>query len=281
MARLEDLRIVANGLDHPEGIATGPDGELYAGGEAGQVYRIDRETQTAEEIANTGGFVLGLCHDSAGIIYACDMSSRGAVLRIDPASGQVSDYCATAGGQPLVTPNYPSFGADGTLWFTDSGTEDMNIRDGRLIRVGPGGGDGEVVPLPPMHFPNGMCVGPDGAVYVLETLTPRLSRIDVDGGGIEVIADLPGTTPDGVALCADGSFLIACYYPFQVLRVPAGGGGFEIVLDDPVGIHLPMPTNISFFGAQLELAAIASLGGWAVRSIDFGLRGAPLHYPDI
>jgi uncharacterized protein YjiK len=38
---LSQLRSLANGLDHPEGVALGPDEMLYAGGEAGQVYRID------------------------------------------------------------------------------------------------------------------------------------------------------------------------------------------------------------------------------------------------
>ena len=30
----------ADGLDHPEGVTAGPDGTLYAGGEAGQIYRV-------------------------------------------------------------------------------------------------------------------------------------------------------------------------------------------------------------------------------------------------
>jgi hypothetical protein len=31
------LHVLATGLDHPEGITWGPDGRMYAGGEAGQV----------------------------------------------------------------------------------------------------------------------------------------------------------------------------------------------------------------------------------------------------
>ena len=30
----------ADGLDHPEGVTVGPDGTVYAGGEAGQIYRV-------------------------------------------------------------------------------------------------------------------------------------------------------------------------------------------------------------------------------------------------
>jgi sugar lactone lactonase YvrE len=278
MASLADLRVIASGLDHPEGIATGPDGELYAGGEAGQVYRLDRAHGTAAEIANTGGFVLGLCHDAAGTIYVCDVGRPG-ILRVDPATSTVSDYCTSADGGPLETPNWAAFAPDGTLWFTDSGTEALDVRNGRLISVPPGGGDGKVLELGALHFPNGMCVDADGVRYFLETLSPRLSR--VSGGSAEVIAELPGTSPDGVALTADGGFLIACYYPFRLLHVPAGGGAAELVLDDPTGIHIPMPTNVAFFGPGLTRVAIASLGGMAVKAIDLGIAGAPLNYPRI
>ena len=278
MASLSDLYVIAAPLDHPEGIATGPDGELYAGGEAGQVYRIDSAAGTAAEIGNTGGFVLGLCHDAAGMIYLCNLDSRPAVLRVDPATGAVGTFCDSAGGGPLETPNWPAFAADGSLYFTDSGTEDMNVKNGRLIRVPPGGGDGEVVELDKeLHFPNGMCVDADGTPSVLETLTPRLSRI-VDGR-VELIAELPGTTPDGVALCTNGAFVVACYYPFRLLYVPPEGGSFDVILDDPTGIHIPMPTNVTFYGAGLTKIAIGSLGGMVVKGIDLGLVGAPLNYP--
>jgi len=278
MASLSDLYVIAAPLDHPEGIAMGPDGELYAGGEAGQVYRIDREAGTAVEIANTGGFVLGLCHDRAGMIYLCNLDSTPAILRVDPATGAIDTWCDSAAGGPLETPNWPAFAPDGSLYFTDSGTEDMNVMNGRLIRVPPGGGDGEVLKLDKnLHFPNGMCVDADGTPSVLETLTPRLSR--VVGGRLELIADLPGTSPDGVTLCADGGFLVACYYPFRLLYVPSEGGRVDVVLDDPIGIHIPMPTNVAFYGEGLTKLAIGSLGGMVIKGIDLGLVGAPLHYP--
>jgi gluconolactonase len=151
------------------------------------------------------------------------------------------------------------------------------VRNGRVVRVPAGGGEAEALPLPPLHFPNGMCVDGDGTAYVLETLDPRLSALR--DGRAEPVCELPGHSPDGVALTADGGFLVSCYYPFRLLHIPAGGGSFEIVLDDPTGIHLPMPTNVAFFGRERGQVAIALLGGTAVKAIDLGLRGAPVHYP--
>ncbi len=276
MRSLGDLRIVAAGLDHPEGIALGPDGRLYAGGEAGQIYRLDPESASAVEIATTGGFIYGLCLDAESHVYACDPAAGG-ILRITP-DGSVRPYCSTIAGTGIETPNWACFTADGTLWFTDSGTEAVEVVNGRIARVGPGGGDAELV-VDGLHFPNGMCVGRDGTAYVVESLSPRLSVV-LDGR-TEVIADLAGHNPDGLALCADGGFLVACYYPFRLLYVPSGGGRYDIVLDDPTGIHIPTPTNVAFFGDGLREVAIASLGGQIVKAIDLGIAGAPLSYPHI
>ena len=279
MASLSDLYVIAAPLDHPEGIATGPDGELYAGGEAGQVYRIDQAAGAPVEIANTGGFVLGLAHDAAGNIYVCNIGETPAVLRIDPSTGDITTWCDSADGGPLESPNWCAFAPDGTMWFTDSGTESLEIQNGRLIRVPRGGGDGEVIDIGrKLHFPNGMCVDPDGNVAFLETFAPKLSRV-VDGGD-ELIAELPGTSPDGVAVCADGGYIIAVYYPFQLLYIPPEGGRVEMLLDDPAGIHIPMPTNVSFYGDGLSKLAIGSLGGMVVKGIDLGIAGKPLNYPE-
>src|SRR5829696_8555878 len=84
LMQIEDFAPFVEGLDHPEGVAAGPRGEVYAGGEAGQIYRIDLNG-SSEQIATTGGFVLDLCLDGDGAIYACDLA-LGAVMRIDPDS---------------------------------------------------------------------------------------------------------------------------------------------------------------------------------------------------
>jgi gluconolactonase len=270
-----DVRVVVSGLDHPEGVATGPDGLLYAGGEAGQIYKIDPTAETLEQIADTGGFVLGLALDGEGNVYACD-AARGEVVRLDARTGTVDGYCAGAGGEALTAPNWPAFAPDGSLFVSDSGTEDLAVRDGRLFRVPPGGGDGELVDLPVLHFPNGLAVDGDGVVHLLESFTPRL--VSLRDGQVTVVADFPGTIPDGVALTADGGFVVSCYYPFRLYHVTSEGR-VETLLEDPTGITLPMPTNTSFFGDGLRQLAIALLGGWGICAVEAPFAGAPLHYP--
>jgi len=276
--RLDDLYVIAAGLDHPECVNPGPDGRLYAGGELGQIYQIEHETQTAIHVTDAGGWVGGVCVDGAGMVYACTLGGVSAVMRINPADGEVDTWCESADGRRLVMPNYAAFAPDGALWFTDSGPEDFATKAGRLIRVPVGGGDAKVMSAGhQLHFPNGMCFDADGLPCYLETFTPRLSRLR--DGRPELIAEFPGNSPDGVALCEDGGFLVSMYYPFRLVYVPPKGGDYTVVLDDLTGMNIPMPTNVCFYGDGLRNIAIASLGGWVIKGIDLGITGAALQYP--
>ena len=94
---------VATDLDHAEGVAAGPDGFLYAGGEAGQIYRIDADG-SVREIASTGGFIYGVTLDAAGNVYACDYGNAS-VIRIS-SEGLVTTYSTGTTGSPMRVPNF-------------------------------------------------------------------------------------------------------------------------------------------------------------------------------
>jgi len=42
------FEVFATGVDHPECVAFDREGNLWAGGEAGQVYRIDRQSKVEQ-----------------------------------------------------------------------------------------------------------------------------------------------------------------------------------------------------------------------------------------
>jgi gluconolactonase len=278
MRDLSELRTIAGGLDHPECVTVGPDGTLYAGGEAGQIYRLPVDGGDAEQIATTGGFVLGLCCDARGAIYACDCAVPR-VVRIDP-SGEVSTYCDTAAGEPLVCPNFNVFEADGTMWLSDSGSEYPAPPDGRLLRIPPGGGDAEVVDLPPLHFPNGLALTPDGALLIVETFhRPGLVRLR--DGAVEQVFELPGTVPDGVVVAESGALYVSCYQPNALLRLPPGSGTVETIVDDWMGTQLLTPTNVVFYGADRRSLAIAGVAGWSIRALELPEAGVALNYPEL
>ena len=118
---LSRVRVLVDDLDHPEGVAWSPDGSVYAGGEAGQVYRVSLEG-AFEEVATTGGSALGLCLDAERNLYVCD-TGRRAVMLVRPG-GAVETYADGAGGRRMAVPNYPVFDAAGNLYVSDSGDWD-------------------------------------------------------------------------------------------------------------------------------------------------------------
>jgi gluconolactonase len=273
---LDRFVAIADGLDHPEGIAAGPDGTVYAGGEAGQVYRI--EDGRGVELASTGGFLYGIALDAAGSVYACDMG-RAEVLTISP-DGSVGPCSAGTPERPLRVPNFAAFGDDGSLFVTDSG--EWRADDGVIFRVTPDGAT-EVWSEQPNGFPNGCCVTADGAaLLVVETTRSRVVRIpfraDGSAGPMEVVAELPGSLPDGVALGASGAMYVGCWRPDRVWVV-APDGTPEVLADDPDGVTFNQPANVAFIGPELDRLAVSSLGGWAIVAADIGERGLPLRYP--
>ncbi|MBC7809625.1 MAG: SMP-30/gluconolactonase/LRE family protein [Burkholderiales bacterium] len=278
--KLLELTLFPPGLDHPEGVAWGPDGKAYAGGEAGQVYRLDLEAQTAEEFANTGGFVLGLAHDAAGNIYACDQGVKQ-IVKITP-DGTTSKYSDGGGGQNMSVPNYPVFDAAGNLYVSDSGA--WAQKNGFIWRVKPGG-EGEIWSTAANGFTNGMCLGPDGkSLYVVESSPPLISRIPINADGSagarSIVVELPRMVPDGVAFDEAGDLWISFYNPNVIYRVSADGA-LQLMYDDWEQSLLIAPTNIAFGGPDMKTLLIANLCGWNIITAAMDVPGIRVQYPQL
>lgn len=278
MLSLDRVGVLVAGLDHPEGVTVDADGALYAGGEAGQVYRVDVESATVVQVADTGGFLLGLCADDSGRLYVCDVGAR-AVQRVDPSTGDVEVYTRGAPDRPLVNPNWPVFTDDGVLLVTDSGSWQGD--DGCVLRVEPNGAT-SVWTTETSNFPNGACLTPDGkALLVLESCTPALVRVPIadDGsaGPREVVAELPGTVPDGVTVTEDGTAYVCCYRPDRILAVHPDGQ-VDVVVDDPQGTVLAAPTNGVWLEPERTRLVTGNLGRWHLSVLEPGGVGVPLRY---
>ena len=249
----EPFTLLAEDLDHPEGVAWNPfDGYVYAGGEAGQVYRVSLDGEV-EEVGGTGGEILGVALDGAGRVYVCDCGNCQ-VVRLDPRDRSVAVYSTGAPGQAMLEPNYAAFDAAGNLYVTDSGeTKEDN---GCILRVAPGG---ETVvwsrDLP--RYPNGCCLSARTGVLCLwrSPICPAcrasLSWPTGRPAGRKSLVELPGTVPDGIALDSSEDLYVACYRPDRIYRVSPGGAA-EVLADDPQGIDLNAPTNMAFAGSDLR-----------------------------
>ncbi|MDP6665468.1 MAG: SMP-30/gluconolactonase/LRE family protein [SAR202 cluster bacterium] len=277
-----DVSVLVDGLDHPEGVAWGQDGFAYAGGEAGQIYRIDIELGQAVQFAQApNGFILGMAIDADNNIYACDTGSHS-VLRITQG-GAVSTYSRGASDAPFHFPNYPAFDSQGNLFVASSG--DWNASNGRVFKVR-AGGEAEIWSDELADFPNGLCMGPDeNHLYVAMSLNPpRVIRINIQGDGgpgeIETVANLPQTVPDGLAFDTNGNLYISCYRPDRIYRL-SPTGNLEVLAEDYEGTLIAAPTNIAFCGPDRDILVSANLGRWHLTRYEAGVRGMRLHHPRV
>lgn len=265
------LRTVAEGLDHPEGICWCPRaGVLYAGGEAGQLYRLALTGGRPELVGTVpGAFFLGLATDAAGRVYACDINHR-CVHRIDVGES------VERHGDEIGYPNWPVFAPDGTLYVSDSGGWEDD--DGGIVRITPSGRTTRL-PTPALRFPNGMALR-DGWLYVAESTWPGVVRVPLAGGTPEPVVALERAIPDGLAFDAAGGLWISCWQPNRILCLRPDGN-LETVADDWSGIHVLTPNNMAFAGPALDELAFCALAGDVVRAFRPGVRGEPLHHPEV
>src|SRR3954468_4192128 len=169
----EQFEIFANGLDHPECCAFDRDGNLWAGGEAGQVYRID-PTGRVQTVANVGGFCCGVAlapDDSA--IFIC-VSGVG-VVRVSK-NAEHDGFASSAGGDKIIAPNFLLFDNAGRLYVTDSGN--WMKRNGRLLRFDANGAG--VVLAGPCGYANGLALSADEkTLFMVESDTDSILRFAV------------------------------------------------------------------------------------------------------
>ena len=267
--------VLASGLDHPEGLAWSDTHGLFAGGELGQIYRIDPVSGESVQIASTGGFALGMAFGPDGRLMVCDMA-KASVLAVDVATGVVEPW-SDALGIRFHVPNHLAYDSRGSLFVSDSG--DWGSDNGRIIRVDADGthhvvADGGA-------FTNGLALTPDESHLVaVESSAGRVVSYRIEPEALllgEVVAEMPGTVPDGVAYCDDGTLLVSCYRPDAIFSVPPGGSPAPLV-HDWTGLTLSAPTNIAFVGAGRDTLVTANLCGRHLSRVAIPGRGRVLPY---
>lgn len=263
-------------LSHPEGIAIDVEGNVWCGGDRGEIFRISADGENIEQAASTDGFILGLAFDSDENLYACDMRYQ-AVFRLGTRTGRLEKFAEGGQGKNLRAPNFPVVdAARGCLYVSDS--YDPHEKGPGVWRFDLASGEGGLWCDEPMTFANGMSLSLDGdSLYVVESFARKITRITIldDGspGPTEEVVSGLERVPDGLVCDAEGNLFVGCYEPSRIYRVSADGSEISLFVDDPEAHTLCHPTNLAFRGEEL---LVANLGRWHITRIDARTKGMSL-----
>ncbi|MGE0878235.1 MAG: SMP-30/gluconolactonase/LRE family protein [Acidimicrobiia bacterium] len=287
---MDEMRVVAEGLQFPEGPVAMADGSVILVELSRQTLSRVLPSGAIEVVAETGGGPNGAAIGPDGAMYLCNNGSAfgpggrvvgrddigGRIQRVDLATGKVENLYTECDGRPLLAPNDLVFDRTGNMWFTDHGIDTGRVHErGGLFYASP---DGTMIKevLPRLEQPNGVGLSPDDdVVYWAETNTGRIfgyplkaPGVIAETKGLSLRTAMRGDTPDfGLLLAGTAAFRL-----YDSLAVEADGrvcvgtlveGGISIA--DPADRSLefvPMPagfedsfiTNICFGGDDMRTA---------------------------
>jgi gluconolactonase len=238
---IEEFETFATGLDHPECIAFDHEGSLWAGGEAGQIYRIAPDGGV-DTVATLGGFSGGLAWSRDNELWVCN--PLHGIVRVQP-SGEWSVF---ANG--LICPNFGLFDSTGNYYVTDSGN--WNKRNGRLLRYDRNGEHDVVVDK--FGYVSGLALSADGqTLYLVESDTNRVFAVDLGDNKAELYADNVGRVPNGLAFDQDGELYACCYASDEIRRISPNGRTTAFAYDR-WAILLCRPANLIFRDGYVYVA---------------------------
>lgn len=277
-------------LADPEGPVSLPDGSwLVTEMGRGRITQIlatgARTTVMASSRPN------GLAVDADGGLWIAESIDR-ALLHRD-SLGVLETVSVGVDDTPFLWPNDLCFGPDGWLYMTDSGIEvgvfetdpTTTMVDGRLFRVDPRSGATELLDRR-LGFANGIAFGPDGWLYVAETLTGEVSRYPFEAGRIggrsrfatvvpaHESTRSPLVGPDGLAFDASGNLLVAVLGRGDITVVDRHGH-----VTSRVRVPGTFPTNVAFGQPGTRSVAVSEGSRGELLILPWPVDGHALHQP--
>lgn len=195
-----------------EGPAFDRDGNLFVCDiPFGRILKFDRSGE-ASVVTEYDGEPCGLAFHRDGSLYVADY--RRGIMRVDPASGEVTTFLGSFLGENFRGCNDLTFSKSGDLYFTDQGQTGLQDPSGRVIRIRAAGRLDLL--LSNIPSPNGLALDLDETtLYVAVTRANAIWRVPLRSDGhvpkvgnfIQLSGSLAG--PDGLAVDAEGNLAIA------------------------------------------------------------------------
>jgi gluconolactonase len=268
--RISDFRVIATGLEYPEGPVYQSDGSiLLVEIHRGTLTRVGPDG-TTQVVANLGGGPNGAAAGPDGALYICNDGgmtwlqlpgtsttlpvlvalgqppnyTTGSIQRVNLKDGTFTTLYTNCNGSRLCSPDDLVFDGDGNFWFTDWGKQRAADRDITGIYYAHPDGSSIEQKIPGRSAPNGIALSPDDTrLYVAETYARwivywKLSapgviekNPDTLDGSYLLTADIPGQgTLDSMAVDEEGNVYVATMLPEG--QNPAIPGGITVVSPD-------------------------------------------------
>lgn len=222
----EPAAIFAAGISGPEGLAFTRDGGLIVGSTTGEVRRYAADG-TFTVLANVGARIAGITvlRDRRILVTAFNTNQ---IWSIDPNG--VAGVFASG----VQSPNFIVESKRGPIWVSSS-------FGGTILDVASGS---PVVAASGLVFPNGMAIGRDDHLYVLETIGGRVLRLPIAGDGSLGAAQVYATGlpfADGMAFDRRRNLLVVGGGTLKIVEAKSGQ-----VIDVPTDPLSNWPSNLAF-----------------------------------
>jgi gluconolactonase len=286
----------ADQLGFPEAPVVLPDGGFLfveMDPARGWVIRFSKDGKSRSVVAKTGR-PNGLARDREGYVWVAETAMR-ALLRMS-LDGKYEVIANGCDGQPFLFLNDLALAPNGDVYLTDSGIEIEDFApggqlnpdyrklpyDGRVFRI-----DGRTRAVEcvdrGLKFTNGIAFGPEGDLYVAETLSGNIYRYKYRGNRASGTRQLFGNVierfdlaeckgPDGMKFGADGKLYVAVFGQGDVTVLDPGG---QVV--KRMKTAGSMPTNLAFGPNGERKIYVTEVETGSVQVFDVETGGLPLN----